>query len=154
MTIRAATLFVEAILFTVLVPGTVAVWIPYVILSRSGQAMHAPWTFRQYVVIVLGAVGTAIYFRCLWDFTTVGRGISAPIDHPKRLVVRACIGSVSVLQSGRRSWLGSLFVIARIESPGCTPSVWRHGSVASCTPMSRWFAAATANTRYSWTERP
>jgi protein-S-isoprenylcysteine O-methyltransferase Ste14 len=36
-------------------------------------------------VLVLGA---AIYAWCVWDFATFGRGTPAPIDAPKRLVVR------------------------------------------------------------------
>src|SRR5262245_3506548 len=32
-------------------------------------------------------IGTLIYFRCLWEFAARGRGIPAPLDHPKQLVV-------------------------------------------------------------------
>jgi protein-S-isoprenylcysteine O-methyltransferase Ste14 len=28
-----------------------------------------------------------VYLRCLWEFAARGRGIPAPIDHPKQLVV-------------------------------------------------------------------
>ena len=33
-------------------------------------------------------VGAGIYLWCVWDFATFGRGTPAPIDAPKRLVVR------------------------------------------------------------------
>jgi protein-S-isoprenylcysteine O-methyltransferase Ste14 len=36
----------------------------------------------------LFAVGGAIYTWCVWDFAAFGRGTPAPIDAPKRLVVR------------------------------------------------------------------
>jgi protein-S-isoprenylcysteine O-methyltransferase Ste14 len=32
-------------------------------------------------------LGAAIYLRCVWEFATRGRGIPAPLDHPKQLVV-------------------------------------------------------------------
>ncbi len=34
------------------------------------------------------ATGAAIYFWCLWDFAVTGRGTPAPIDAPKKLVVK------------------------------------------------------------------
>lgn len=85
--IRDVVLIVETILFTVLVPGTVAVWIPYRIVLPTRQGMPV-LTVASAVAIVVATLGTAIYFRCLWDFAATGRGIPAPIDHPKRLVVR------------------------------------------------------------------
>ena len=33
-------------------------------------------------------LGASIYLRCLWDFAAFGRATPAPIDPPKRLVVR------------------------------------------------------------------
>jgi protein-S-isoprenylcysteine O-methyltransferase Ste14 len=32
-------------------------------------------------------LGLAVYLRCLWEFAARGRGIPAPLDHPKKLVV-------------------------------------------------------------------
>jgi len=45
--LRGAVLFVETILFTVIVPGTVTVWIPYEILSGSAQGISTSWMARQ-----------------------------------------------------------------------------------------------------------
>jgi protein-S-isoprenylcysteine O-methyltransferase Ste14 len=41
----------------------------------------------QVVALVPLALGAAVYLRCLWEFAMRGRGIPAPIDHPKELVV-------------------------------------------------------------------
>jgi len=80
-------LFLKNALFTVVVPGTVGVIVPYRIgLRRMASGM--PWSPRQYVALCLLAVGGAIYFRCVWDFARTGRGTPAPIDAPKVLVVR------------------------------------------------------------------
>jgi protein-S-isoprenylcysteine O-methyltransferase Ste14 len=38
--------------------------------------------------VSLLVLGAAIYAWCVWDFATFGRGTPAPIDAPKRLVVR------------------------------------------------------------------
>ena len=53
-------------------------------LAPSVKA-HGPTFFFALVLLVLGG---AIYFWCLWDFATFGRGTPAPIDAPKHLVVR------------------------------------------------------------------
>ena len=80
-------LFLKNALFTLVVPGTVGVIIPYRIGLRRMSA-GPPWGFRHDVALFLLAVGAAIYFRCVWDFARTGRGTPAPIDAPKVLVVR------------------------------------------------------------------
>ena len=69
--------------FTVLVPGSVAVLIPYRIATRAAlEPVHALLAVPAFVL------GGAIYFWCLWDFAVTGRGTPAPIDPPRALVVR------------------------------------------------------------------
>ena len=43
-----------------------------------------------WMIVAMGCfvIGSAIYFWCLWDFAMFGRGTPAPIDAPKKLVVR------------------------------------------------------------------
>lgn len=76
-------LIAKNVAFTVLVPGTVAVYVP-VFLIRHGAAAVLGWV----VATVLLVGGGSIYFWCLWDFVTFGGGTPAPIDAPKRLVIR------------------------------------------------------------------
>lgn len=77
-------LLLKNLLFTLLVPGTVAVVLPHLLAGdRPGPA----GALRLAAVLVL-ALGGAIYAWCVWDFATFGRGTPAPIDAPKRLVVR------------------------------------------------------------------
>lgn len=80
-------LFLKNALFTVVVPGTVGVMIPYRIGLRRTSA-GLPWDAQHYAALFLLAVGGAIYFRCVWDFARIGRGTPAPVDAPKVLVVR------------------------------------------------------------------
>lgn len=87
MRLRSVGLFLETIIFTIIVPGTVTVVIPSVILGPEGRILPRPWVLSQFVALIPLTVGAAIYFRCLWEFAARGRGIPLPIDHPKQLVV-------------------------------------------------------------------
>lgn len=78
----------KTLIFTVLVPGTVAVLVPYrLVSSPTARATLAIGSFR-YLGAVLIAIGVLIYLWCAWDFTFAGKGTPAPIDPPKELVVR------------------------------------------------------------------
>lgn len=70
--------------FTIVVPGTVLILIPYMLLAPGAR-----WNIDLLGVFaaVLGLAGAAIYFWCaFWAFAAVGGGTPAPIDPPKRLV--------------------------------------------------------------------
>jgi len=74
---------VKTVIFTILVPGTVAVILPRAIgTDASAPALYSSIGFLPMVL------GVAIYLWCAWDFATAGQGTPAPIDAPKRLVVR------------------------------------------------------------------
>lgn len=77
-------LFLKNLFFTLVVPGTVAVYVPLVI-ARNRLAVSRPLFAIALAVLALGG---AIYAWCLWDFAAFGRGTPAPIDAPKKLVVR------------------------------------------------------------------
>ena len=81
-------LFLRSVFFTILQPGTVAVLIPYwLISSRSDSVLtsHQPLRYLSLPLIVIGA---ATLLWCIWDFFASGRGTVSPIDPPKHLVVR------------------------------------------------------------------
>ena len=84
---RRVALFAEAVLFSVIVPGSVAFWLPALVLDQTRFALPASWSAAQWAALIPLALGFAIYLRCVWDFVTRGRGIPAPVDHPKALVV-------------------------------------------------------------------
>ena len=77
-------LLLKNLLFTVLVPGTVAVYLPLQIAQTRSPASGLTLAFALAVL----ALGAAIYTWCVWDFATFGRGTPAPFDAPKKLVVR------------------------------------------------------------------
>jgi protein-S-isoprenylcysteine O-methyltransferase Ste14 len=94
-------LLIKNLAFTILVPGTVAVFVPLTMLSHPPEV---PTTAPLALLMLF--VGGAIYAWCLWDFAITGRGTPAPIDPPKRLVVRGLYR-----YSRNPMYVGVLFVI-------------------------------------------
>jgi protein-S-isoprenylcysteine O-methyltransferase Ste14 len=78
----------KTLIFSVLVPGTVAVWIPYRLVSSPASRGSIPLASLRYAGLAAMLVGVLIYLWCAWDFTFAGKGTPAPIDPPKELVVR------------------------------------------------------------------
>ena len=78
----------KTLIFTIFVPGTATVLVPYLLLSWGVQVVSieiGAFRFLGLPPILLGAV---TYLWCAWDFTFTGRGTPAPIDPPKQLVVK------------------------------------------------------------------
>lgn len=76
----------NTVLFTVVVPGTVAVYIPMRLLGGYAKPGGGLLTWLGASVIIIGA---AIYFRCAWEFAARGLGTPAPIAPTKFLVTTA-----------------------------------------------------------------
>jgi len=76
----------NTILFTIFVPGTVAILIPRWLIGGFVRPANGPLTWLGWVVFVVGA---AIYFRCAWEFAVRGLGTPAPIAPTKFLVTTA-----------------------------------------------------------------
>jgi protein-S-isoprenylcysteine O-methyltransferase Ste14 len=81
-------LFLKNLLFTVLVPGTLAVYLPWRYASPPGGRPGGRWGPWQVLALVPLVVGGALYLACVWQFGTRGRGTPAPIDAPKHLVIQ------------------------------------------------------------------
>lgn len=71
-------------LFTIIVPGTLAVLVPLLIASDRRATGRAAFG----LALCLLALGAGVYLRCAWDFAMSGKGTPAPIDAPTRLVIR------------------------------------------------------------------
>jgi protein-S-isoprenylcysteine O-methyltransferase Ste14 len=78
----------RSLLYTILIPGTVTVLIPYLIVSATGATVAAPLEIHQVLGLLAIALGAAILLRCIWEFMVTGRGTLAPVDPPTQLVVR------------------------------------------------------------------
>src|SRR2546426_8493835 len=112
----------RTLLLRILVPGTVTVLVPYLLLSWDVQIFSfelGPIRFLGLPPILLGAL---TYLWCAWDFTFTGRGTPAPIDPPKELVVKGLyrytrnpmyVGVLIVLL-GEALWFGSPRLLAYV----------------------------------------
>jgi protein-S-isoprenylcysteine O-methyltransferase Ste14 len=76
------SLALRNLMFTVIMPGTVGVYVPWLILTAGGTNPEpVVWP-----AVVLTALGAALYLWCLWLFATLGRGTPGPWDAPRRVV--------------------------------------------------------------------
>jgi len=153
------TVGLRSLLFTLFIPGSATVWIPWLILA---QRMPAELTVPLSVRLpggLLMAAGATLYFTCLWDFTFTGRGTPAVWDPPVVFVSKGLyrfvrnpmyLAIVSVLggealffQSATLGWMAAtiaagfhLFVVF-CEEPGLKR---KFGSSYEryCSEVSRW----------------
>ena len=75
---------VKTLLFTVVMPGTVGVYVPQALRHGGVPLVEA----LRYLGAGLAACGGLTYFWCAWDFVSKGLGTPAPIDAPRVLVVK------------------------------------------------------------------
>ena len=76
--------FLKTALFTLVVPGSVAVLIPLLIAGDRAAGGGA----TRVLAFPLLALGALVYLRSAWDFASFGRGTPAITDAPGRLVTR------------------------------------------------------------------
>jgi protein-S-isoprenylcysteine O-methyltransferase Ste14 len=82
---RGAMIALKTIIFTILVPGTVAFVIPWFILGQTPSVetvSPSPWLLGLPLLLA----GIALYLWCAGAFTFIGKGTPAPIDAPVFLV--------------------------------------------------------------------
>ena len=76
----------KTLIFSILVPGTVAGVIPWLLLQGSaGAVLLIPSIWIVGFLPLL--LGVGLYLWCAGAFTFIGKGTPAPIDAPKVLVV-------------------------------------------------------------------
>ena len=73
-------LALRAIFFVLLLPGTVAGYVPLGIL-RAADRLRLPGLSPSSVgASLLAIAGAVVLLRCVWDYFAKGRGTLAPID--------------------------------------------------------------------------
>ena len=77
-------LLLRNLAFTLIVPGTVAVYVPLYV-ARNETIGSTGAIAAGSLLILLGAL---IFLACQWDFAIWGRGTPAPIDAPRKFVSR------------------------------------------------------------------
>src|SRR5712691_3460093 len=86
-------LALRSILWTVLMPGVVAGYIPW----RFYGVAHVhltPLNPVHILALVMLGLGAALLSACIWEFARSGRGTLSPVDPPRELVVRGLYRSV------------------------------------------------------------
>ena len=61
-------LALRAIFFVLLLPGTVAGYIPFGILSTAGRLRAPELSLSSVGASILAIAGTVVLLRCVWDF--------------------------------------------------------------------------------------
>ena len=77
----------KTLIFSILVPGTVAGVVPWLLLQGSGGAVLLLPSIWMVGFLPL-LLGVGLYLWCAAAFTFIGKGTPAPIDAPKVLVIQ------------------------------------------------------------------
>jgi len=115
---------VKTLIFTVVVPGTVGVYIPHRLRGPGPHAVSAPGLLGLAAV----AIGAVVYLWCAWDFATFGGGTPLPLDAPKQLVARGLYRFVR-----NPMYVGVLLaILGQALSFGSVAILWYVLAVALC----------------------
>src|SRR5215472_10096630 len=80
-------LAVRSIVWTIVIPGLVIVYLPWTFFGLGAVALSARDPL-QLAGLLLTSVGSVFLLVCIWEFVAYGRGTLSPVDPPKSLVVR------------------------------------------------------------------
>jgi protein-S-isoprenylcysteine O-methyltransferase Ste14 len=78
---------VRSLLWTVLLPGLLAGYVPWRFFGLAELSLDAGDPI-QLLGLLCMATGAAFLAACIWEFARSGRGTLAPVDPPRELVVR------------------------------------------------------------------
>jgi protein-S-isoprenylcysteine O-methyltransferase Ste14 len=87
MTPSAIWLGFRSLAWTALVPGFVAGYVPWRYFGLNGLRLDVLDPLHLIGVLCIG-LGLALLTACIWQFARSGRGTLAPVDAPRKLVVR------------------------------------------------------------------
>jgi len=79
---QGISLALRNLAFTIVVPGLGGVYVPWLILTRSGGAPKPAVWFA----VALIAAGLLLYVSCVWVFGAAGGGTPGVWDAPRRVV--------------------------------------------------------------------
>ena len=159
-------LVAKTCLHTLLLPGTVLIGLPWLVLELlpgAGRFGIEPFPGRLLATFVLAFIAGAVAFS--WDFITKGDGTPNPLDPPKRLVVTGLYRfvrnpgylAVWAMLAGEALYFGStslllytLFAITsfhayvvRIEEPGLRARFAEEYD-SFCSDVPRWIPKLSA----------
>ena len=82
------SLLIRNLIFTILQPGIVAGFVPYLILQNESKALPT-WPINpvHFLAIWIFFLGAFIMFNCIASFAIKGKGTLSPVDQTKQLVI-------------------------------------------------------------------
>jgi protein-S-isoprenylcysteine O-methyltransferase Ste14 len=81
-------LALRSLFFMLLLPGTVAGYIPFRIISATSGFGAIGFSVSTVAASALTLAGIVVLTWCVWDFFAAGHGTLAPIDPPRHLVAQ------------------------------------------------------------------
>lgn len=164
------SVIIRTLAYATLYIGFLIVYLPSRILAMTGARLPAAWTGAQIAGIVVGALGVALTFSCVYGFIRMGKGTPAPFDAPRQLVIR---GPYRIVRNPM--YIGAATILAGIaifyESPAMViyavlfvlafhlfvvfweePTLRRKFGpdyIAYCHRVGRWWPALHTLARYS-----
>ncbi len=80
--------FLRALVYSTLFIGFFLIYVPILLLNRSGLGFPANFEWPQIIGLILGVMGAFMAVWCILSFVTLGKGTPAPFDPPRQLVIR------------------------------------------------------------------
>ena len=81
------SLALRSLLWTILLPGVVAGYIPWRFFGLSHVQLDITNPLTALALLLIAA-GAALLIACTWEFAARGKGTLSPVDPPKELVVQ------------------------------------------------------------------
>ena len=85
--LSALWLALRSLLWTVLLPGFFAGWVPWRYFGL-GDVVFESGLLRHWGGVIVLLLGVGVLASCIWEFAHRGRGTLSPLDPPRRLVVQ------------------------------------------------------------------
>lgn len=161
---------IRTLVYAVFFIGLLIVYLPGRIMGWTGTTMPLEVHGPQITGMVVGAVGVALTFWCVFGFIRMGRGTPAPFDAPRQLVIRGpyrfvrnpmYIGAATILAGVAIFYESSAIVIYAVafllvfhlfvvfyEEPVLRRK-FGPDYIAYCHRVGRWWPALHTLTRYS-----
>jgi protein-S-isoprenylcysteine O-methyltransferase Ste14 len=86
--ISQVILIFRSLFWMIVLPGTVTLYLPYLIVRRWNPTAFPGWGIWQLFALIPIGIGAAVLLHSIWGFADVGRGTLSPVDPPKKLVVK------------------------------------------------------------------
>jgi protein-S-isoprenylcysteine O-methyltransferase Ste14 len=86
--LETGLLLLKLAVFTLLGPGTIAIWLPLYFLFPELRRQRFEWSLASIAALIPLLLGISGYLWCSLDFAFAGRGTPLIFDPPKKLVAR------------------------------------------------------------------